>query len=228
MIAIIPARGGSKGLPGKNIRDFCGKPLICHSIKAALEARCIDRVLVSTDDAEIARIAGEAGAEIPFLRPTALATDTARAVDVYNHLLDWLEGQGTAVESFCVLLPTAPLRQARHIDEAGDLFLENCADSVLSITTYDHPIEWALSTSADKRIAQIFPEESMKNRQDFRQAFRPNGAIYLFSTAFFRQGRGYYGPNSYGYYMDPDFSIDIDTALDMKIAEVLYREKGAK
>ena len=123
MLAIIPARGGSKGLPGKNIKNLCGKPLISYTINAALSATCIDKVIVSTDDESIAQIAVDNGAEVPFIRPSEIATDTASAVDVYLHAIDFMNTKkDREIKKFIVLLPTVPFRTAKHIDEAYNLF----------------------------------------------------------------------------------------------------------
>lgn len=224
MIAIIPARGGSKGLPRKNIRDLLGKPLIAYTIDAALSAKCIHRVVVTTDDREIAGIARLQGAEVPFLRPENLAQDTSRAVDVYNHALLELEHCGERIEEFCVLLPTSPLRTAWHIDEAFGLFRDNNADSVLSVTAYDHPIFWALEKAEDRRIRQMFPEANNKNRQELPEIVRPNGAIYIFTRSFFSRGIGYFGERSFGYEMRQEDSIDIDTEMDLRLAEFILKK----
>ena len=125
MIALIPARGGSKGLPGKNIKNLCGKPLIAHTIGAALNASGIDRVVVTTDSEEIAEIAKQYGAEVPFLRPEELAGDTSSAVDVYLHAVDFLQKEsGQEIQKFMVLLPTAPLRGSENIEQALKEFYE--------------------------------------------------------------------------------------------------------
>ena len=141
MIAIIPARGGSKGLPGKNIRPLNGKPLIAYAIEAALKAKNIDRVIISTDDEEIAKIAVEYGAELPFMRPEFLASDTAQAVDNYIYTIGRLEEEsGEKIDAFVVLQPTSPLRIAEDVDGAVDLFLQKDADSVISYTPEAHPV----------------------------------------------------------------------------------------
>ena len=133
MIAFIPARGGSKGVPGKNIKEICGKPLIAWTIEAALKADCIDRVIVTTDDEAIARVAKEYGAEVPFMRPAELSSDTASAIDVYLHATEFVMNEtGEKIDKFMVLLPTVPLRTEKHIDEAFNQFKADGATTLIS------------------------------------------------------------------------------------------------
>ena len=159
MIAIIPARGGSKGLPGKNIRPLNGKPLIAYAVEEGLKAKHIDRVIVSTEDEEIARIAVKYGAELPFMRPAELATDTAMAVDNYIYTINRLEKEGgKPIESFVVLQPTSPLRIAEDIDGAVDLFEQKSADSVVSYCREAHPVTWHKYLDEEGRFVNIFEE----------------------------------------------------------------------
>lgn len=226
MIAIITARGGSKGLPRKNILPFCGKPLIAHTIEAAKNCQVIDRILVSTDDNEIAEVSQAFGAEVPFMRPEELASDTVGSRDVLLHALQFLEMRGEPVDSFCLLQPTSPLRTAADIDEAFEIFQAKKADSVLSVSPYEHPIQWALEVRDGGRI---LPRENQvaARRQEMIEYCRPNGAIYLFRTDFFKISTGYIGENSYGYIMPPEKSMDIDTPLNFIVAEAIahYLEK---
>jgi CMP-N,N'-diacetyllegionaminic acid synthase len=225
MIAIITARGGSKGLPRKNVLPFCGKPLIAHTIDAAKNSRAVDRIVVSTDDEEIAAVSRAYGAEVPFVRPPELSTDTARSREVLLHALEFLENQGAPVESFCLLQPTSPLRTSDDIDGAVDIFQRGRADSVLSVTPYEHPVQWAVAVEDDGRLRMkdsVLPAR----RQDLAAYYRPNGAIYLFKTGFFKKSSVYIGKRSYGYIMAPERSVDIDTALDFKIAETVSRYIG--
>ena len=180
MIAIIPARGGSKGLPGKNIMPLNGKPLIAYAVEAGLKSKYIDRVIVSTEDEEIARIAVQYGAELPFMRPAELATDTAMAVDNYIYTIGRLEKEsGKPIDAFVVLQPTSPLRRAEDIVGAVELFMQKDADSVVSYCQEDHPITWHKYLDEEGRFVNLF-EVSLKNRQDFRVSYYPNGAVYVF------------------------------------------------
>ena len=220
MIAIIPARGGSKGLPGKNIRDLKGKPLIAYAIDCARKARHIDQVIVSTDDPEIADVARQYGAEIPFLRPDYLASDTAQAVDNYIYTVDRLSREGKQpIDEFVVLLPTTPLRRSEDVDNAIELFRERQADSVISYTPEAHPIRWHKYLDADKAFVNIF-DDTIANRQDLKISYYPNGAIYVFRTSVIKE-RKYYTEKSYAYVMPRSRSVDIDTLEDFQYAEFL-------
>ncbi|TDX84098.1 cytidylyltransferase domain-containing protein [Epilithonimonas xixisoli] len=219
MIAIIPARGGSKGLPGKNIKLLNGKPLIAYTIDAALNAKKISRVIVSTDDAEIAEIAKNYGAEIPFMRPDFLANDNAKSIDVYNYTIERLETEeNTDINEIVVLQPTSPLRTAQHIDEAIDTYLEKNADSVISYCKEDHPIFWHKFITEDGKFEEIFSNDYQKNRQDIRSTYHPNGAIYILKKDVLLSGN-YYNEGSYAYIMDKNVSIDIDTQEDFELAQ---------
>jgi len=224
MIALIPARGGSKGLPGKNIRPLNGKPLIAYAIEAALKATHIDRVIISTDDEEIARVAVEYGAELPFMRPAELASDTAMAVDNYIYTIDRLEKEGgKPIEAFVVLQPTSPLRIAEDIDGAVELFLKKEADSVISYTKEAHPVVWHKYLDTEGRFVDIF-DANIKNRQENRVSYYPNGAVYVFRTSMIRE-RQYYTDRSYAYIMPRTRSVDIDFIEDFEYAEFLLSRK---
>lgn len=222
MIALIPARGGSKGLPGKNLRSLAGKPLIVHTLEAALAARTIERVIVSTDDDEIIRVArGADGVEVPFRRPPQLAGDTASAVDAYLHAADCLELlDGIAPRSFCVLLPTAPLRDAGDIDAAVALYRRTRAEVVLSVAPAK-PLAWHQHMATDGRLAPATATSSVANRQDCAPSWVPNGAIYVLDIPALRRTRTYFGPATWGHPMPAERSVDIDTETDFLLAETL-------
>ena len=223
MIAIIPARGGSKGLPGKNIKLLNGKPLIAYTIEAALKAKHINRVVISTDDEVIAKVAVQYGAELPFMRPAELASDTAMAIDNYIYTIDRLEKEGgETIEAFVVLQPTSPLRIQDDIDSAIELFIKKRADSVVSYTQEAHPISWHKYLDEEGRFVDILGS-NINNRQDNRVSYYPNGAVYVFRTEMIR-GRKYYTKNSYAYVMPRSRSIDIDFIEDFEYAEYLLRK----
>lgn len=225
MIAIIPARGGSKGLPGKNIMNLCGKPLIAYSIESALESEYIKHVIVSTDDKEIADISLRYGAEVPFLRPEYLATDTAQVIDNYIYTIDKLSREwGEAIDEFIVLQPTSPLRSSKDINEALKLFRDKDADSVISYTSEAHPIHWHKYLNPDGSFVNIFNDTTV-NRQDFRKSYYPNGAIYIFKYKII-QKRKYYTDNSFAYIMPRMRSVDIDYLEDFQMAEFLLTHKS--
>ena len=222
MLAIIPARGGSKGLPGKNIKDLLGKPLIAYTIEAALKSSSVTRVVVSTDCNDIAEIALRYGAEVPFMRPSKLASDNARAIDVYTDLLqklDSIKKGGLKLDSCVVLLPTCPLRNAMDIDNAVQMFYEKDADSIVSYTEELHPITWHKYIDETDRFENIFAEK-IQNRQEERISYYPNGAIYVFKRTLLENG-DYYSEKSYAYKMPNIRSVDIDTMDDFNYAEYL-------
>ena len=221
MIAIIPARGGSKGLPGKNIKLLNGKPLIAYTIEAALNAKMISRVIVSTDDEDIANVSLKYGAEIPYLRPDYLATDQANSIDVYRNLIETLfKIENTQINEFVVLQPTSPLRNFNHIDEAIQLFITKKADSVISYCKEDHPIFWHKFVTEEGKFQEIFTGDYIKNRQEIKSSYYPNGAIYIFKTKIILDNQ-YYTENSFAYIMSRKFSIDIDTQYDFDMASFI-------
>ena len=224
MLALIPARGGAKGLPGKTIRLFAGLPLIAHTIQAARVAVSITRVVVSTDDEEIATIARTQGAEVPFLRPPALAGDASPAIATELPACTTLEGLGSPrIEELVVLLPTSPLRMAPDIDQAvGQFHLRN-ADAVISVTPSGHPLHWAKVVDDQGVLRDALPggPENNRNRQDYAQTFLPNGAIYVFRRALLERRAGYYSERTYPMVMPKHRSIDIDDRYDFAIAEFL-------
>ena len=226
MLAIIPARAGSKGLYNKNTKLFGGLPLICHSIKAALGSKIIDRVIVSTEDNEIASIAKAYGAEVPFIRPDNLAGDTSMVIDSYLHALDWISKENSIlIKSFVALLPTAPLRKSQDIDEAIKIFNNTNADSVISVTEAPIPLEWYLNITKDGLLKNYYQEFNvLKNRQELKKAYIPNGAVYIFKTEVLRLKRQYYTNKTYPYVMPRERSVDIDNLLDFEWAEFLLKK----
>jgi len=225
MIAIIPARLGSKRLPKKNILPLCGKPLVAYSIEAALNSNAVDGVYVSTDDEEVVSIAQSYGAEVPFLRPDYLGRDTASTEDVCEHMLEFLERKSSLdTSSFVLLQPTSPLRTAQHIDGAVSVFKKKNADSVVSVSEFEHPVSWALSVE-NEILTPCFSEELKKRSQDCALRYHPNGAVFVFDTAFFRKRVGRYGKRTFPYVMNRNSSVDIDTKFDFEYAEFLVRRQ---
>jgi CMP-N,N'-diacetyllegionaminic acid synthase len=225
MIAIVPARGGSKGLPGKNIKPLLDKPLIGYTIEAALAATGITDVYVSTDDEEIYRVGLECGASASFLRPPSLAQDNSLAVDSYIYTIDRLNEEfGVGIDEFIVLQPTSPLRKAVDIDAAISLFKEKQADSVVSYTEEHHPVSWHKYLDSDGSFENIFPDNT-QNRQQNRPTYYPNGAIFVFRYDLIKQKR-YYSEKSYAYVMERERSVDVDTIEDFDLAEYLMRKRG--
>ena len=224
MISIIPARGGSKGLPGKNILPLCGKPMIAYTIEAAKQSKYIDRVIVSTDDQKIAEIALQYGAEVPFLRPDFLASDTAQAIDNYIYTIERLSKEwNTPIEEFVVLQPTSPLRIAEDIDGAIEMFMEKQADSVISYTPEAHPVRWHKYLDENNAFVDIF-DTTIANRQDLKTSYYPNGAVYVFRFSMIKE-RKYYTDKSYGFIMPRVRSVDIDYKEDFDYVEFLMSRR---
>ena len=227
MIAIIPARGGSKGLPGKNILPFCGKPLIAWTIETALECKALDRVIVSTDSEEIAGVARTYGAEVPGLRPAELALDTSSSIDVFIYLWKKLTDDSYANSTpFIILQPTAPLRNPNDIKEALKIFHEKQADSVISVSEATHPPVWAKKIDSKGILKDYFEtSESLLNRQQIPAAYMPNGAIFILKKELVLKNRNYYSDKTYPYLMPFERSFDIDNIWDFRIAEFIMNSQ---
>ena len=222
MVAIIPARGGSKGLPGKNIKDLLGLPMIAYTIKEALKSKYITDVIISTDCKEIEKVALEHGAKSYFLRPDDLASDSAKAIENYIYTVDRLNNEfDFKIADFIVLQPTSPLRIVNDIDNAIKIFKDKKADSVISYTEEHHPIEWHKYITDDGKFENIF-EEKLLNRQEIKPSYFPNGAIFIFKYDLIKQNQ-YYSDNSYSYIMPRFRSIDVDTIEDFKYIEFLMQ-----
>ncbi len=225
MIAIIPARGGSKGLPRKNVKLLEGKPLIAYTIESALKAKNVSRVIVSTDDEEIAKVSREFGAEIPFMRPDFLATDNASSLDVLRYTFERLEKEeNIKIDDFVLLQPTSPLRNNTHIDEAIELFCKRKANSVISFCKEEHPIFWHKFITKEGKFEEVFERDFAESRQELRSTYCPNGAIYVFNKSILDTGE-YYTEKSYAYIMDRKSSVDIDTIDDFEYVEFLMKKK---
>ena len=221
MIAIIPARSGSKGLPGKNIKSLCGKPMIAYTIESALKSKYITEVIISTDCKEIEKIALKYGAKSYFLRPNHLASNDAKAIDVYIYTIEKLINEyDYIINEFIVLQPTSPLRKVDDVNSAIDLFFGKKADSVISYTKENHPIEWHQYINLEGKFEKIFNNNKLLNRQESRESYYHNGAIFIFKYNLIKQNK-YYNSNSYAFIMPIEKSIDIDTRFDFEIAEYL-------
>ena len=225
MIAIIPARSGSKGLPGKNIKDLLGKPMIAYTIIEALKSKYIDDIIISTDSKEIEKVALEYGAVSYFLRPSFLATDNANAIDNYIYTIDRLNSEFKYnIDEFIVLQPTSPLRIVEDINKSVELFKLKKADSVISYTKESHPISWHKYINDNLTFDNIF-EEKLLNRQEYKESYYPNGAIFIFKYDLIKK-RQYYTNKSYAYIMPRERSVDIDTIDDFEYAEFLMKKRN--
>ena len=232
VLGIIPARGGSKGLPGKNIRPLHGRPLIAHTIEAALRARLLDHVLVSTDEPQIADVARQWGAEAPFLRPPELAEDETLIYPVLVHATLWLEEQqGYRPDYVMLLQPTSPLRTAEDIDNSIRLALEKDADGVVSLCRAKHHPYWTKSITEEGRIGDFMVldkpvEQAYGRRQDLPPAYAINGSIYLVKRDILLERQTFYTEHTYPYVMPVERSLDIDTLWDLQIAELALRSES--
>lgn len=225
VLALIPARGGSKGVPGKNIRDVAGKPLIAWSIEAARQARSIDRVVVSSDDQAILAVARAWGAEVPFVRPPELARDETPGIDVVLHALACLPD----AEWVVLLQPTSPLRSARDIDAAVEQCLATGAPACVSVTEAHMPPWWLFRLSAQGRLQSFLPDgERPQRRQDAPSLYALNGAVYVAQTDWLRRTRSFVTDETVAYVMPPERSVDIDTPLDLAMADCLLRRHSGE
>lgn len=220
IIAIIPARGGSKRLPGKNIKLLADKPLIAWTIEAALESKVFDHVFVSTDCDEIAQVAKTFGAEVPFLRPAEIATDTATTNDVVTHLVEWFEKEyNRAVTTVAILQPTSPLRNAKNVQEAFALMGNEDTKAVVSVCELEYPIQFCNKLGLDGSMDGFIKPEHLKRTQDIATYYRLNGALYLFKREYVNSLNKLYSEGTYSYIMTSRSSVDIDTKEDFSLAE---------
>jgi CMP-N,N'-diacetyllegionaminic acid synthase len=225
VLALITARGGSKGLPGKNLRPLGGRPLVAWSVEQARASTLIDRTVISSDDGAIIKAAVAAGAEAPFVRPATLAIDTASSVEVALHALAEM---GQPFDLLVLLQPTSPLRETADIDACIRLVAEGGAPSAVSVTPAAKSPWWMQSLDKAGRLSPLLPPVDASRRQDLPQAFVPNGAVYVVRSDWLGARRAFLGPGSVGHVMPPERSVDIDTLLDFRLAELIVadRESG--
>jgi pseudaminic acid cytidylyltransferase len=222
-IAVIPARGGSKRIPRKNIRMFCGKPIIAYSIAAAQQTGLFDQVVVSTDDEEIATVAREFGATTPFIRPKEIADDFTGTNAVVKHAVAWFNAQANDVTHACCLYATAPLGQANFIKEGYEALSRSDAAFAFSVTSYAFPIQRAVSITPDGRVHAIYPEHRMTRSQDLEHAYHDAGQFYWGTARAFLKDMPLFAPHSIGVILPRHLVQDIDTLEDWDQAELMYR-----
>jgi pseudaminic acid cytidylyltransferase len=223
-ILIIPARGGSKRIPRKNIRPFCGKPMIAWSIVAGLESKLFDHILVSTDDDEIANVAIDWGAEVPFRRPSELADDHTPTLPVLVHAIEWYESHREPVDLVCCLYPTAPFVRPGFLHE-GKKILQGHPDAefAFSVTSFAYPIFRALKSEDDGTLTMVWPEYELSRSQDLPQAFHDAGQFYWGTRAAFLSARSMLSARCYPVHLPRLFVQDIDTEEDWEIAETIFK-----
>lgn len=223
-IAIIPARSGSKGLRDKNIKDLAGKPLIAYSIEAAISSGCFDVIMVSTDSDRYAEIGKKFGAEVPFLRSERTSSDTASSWDTVQEVLDGYAELGRTFDTFCLLQPTSPLRTAEDIRNAYQTYQEKASFAVVSVCEAEHSPLWCGQLPENREFIGFMNPESQKRRQDAGKFYRLNGAIYIVDIERFKTDKFFYHEGSFAYIMPQDRSVDIDSIIDFKMAELLINK----
>lgn len=225
-IAIIPARSGSKGLKDKNIKLLNGKPLLAYTIEAAMKSKCYDTVMVSTDSKRYAKIAMEYGAEVPFLRGNENSADNASPWEVVKEVLDNYKALGKEFDTFTLLQPTSPLRNAKDIRNAYAELKEKDANAVVSMCELECSMHLVNTLPEDLSMEGfISSEQYNKRRQDIRPYYRFNGAIYISKVDTFYKHMNIYDDKCYAYIMDRSRSYDIDDLNDLKIVEALIKKK---
>lgn len=221
VLAIIPARGGSKGLPNKNILPLAGKPLIGWTIDAALQSQSVDHCILTSDSPAIAEVAEQHGCEVPFMRPSHLASDEATTVDTILHALNEMDKH----DLFIVLQPTSPLRTAADIDAAMSLMLKQNAQSCVSVTRADKSPQWMYHREPMGQLQPVMPNMSIvSRRQDLKAVYVLNGAIYIAETEFFLKEKIFLNSESVSYLMPKERSVDIDDKMDFELAEAIIRQ----
>ena len=221
-IAIIPARGGSKRIPRKNIKDFHGKPMIAYSIEAALTSGCFDKVIVSTDDAEIAEVARAYGADTPFLRPVNISDDYATTMDVMEHAIQWCLKEGWELEAVCCLYATAPFVRASDLQKGHDLLNTSDAEYVFSATSFPFPIQRAIKLDNSGSVSMFSPENELVRSQDLEEAYHDAGQFYWGRSAAFLNKLSVFSPHSKVVLLPRSRVQDIDTSEDWVSAEHLF------
>lgn len=222
-LAIIPARGGSKRIPRKNIRMFGGKPMIAHSIDAALQTGVFDSVVVSTDDDEIAEVARTYGAEVPFLRPAELSNDYTPTLPVVAHAIDWWEAHRNLLDFVCCIYATAPFLQSRFLREGFQALQQECdIEFAFSVTSYAFPIFRAIQLSENGRVSMFWPENEVKRSQDLPEAWHDAGQFYFGKKGAFLQNEGIFHSRSKGIKLPRHLVQDIDTEEDWECAESMF------
>lgn len=228
-LAVIPARAGSKRVPGKNRRPLAGKPLIQWTIEAAQAVSEIDTVCVSTDDEALAALADGLGVDVPFIRPVELASDTASSVDVVCHAVEWYRREaGVTFDNVILLQPTSPLRTAEHIRGAIEAFERRDADAIVSVCPVSHSPLWANTLPGNDSMAGFLPDVAKGRRsQDLPTFYRLNGAIYIVRTERLLADKAFLLPDAcFAYRMPESVSVDIDSETDFRLAEALLGIEG--
>lgn len=226
-LGIIPARGGSQGLPRKNIRLLCGKPLLQYTAEAALAAKHLSRIILSTEDEEIAEIGRTCGLEVPFRRPAELARDDTPTLSVMQHAVQWVEDRGELYDFICLLQPTNPLRKPEDIDACLTMLAQGEMDSVISVlpVPHDYNPHWVYLLDQEGLLRLSTGESTpYPRRQELPPAFHREGSVYVTRRDVLMKDNSLYGKRTIGYVMDPDRHVNIDGPDDWKVAEHLLSQ----
>ncbi|QJB56582.1 acylneuraminate cytidylyltransferase family protein [Pseudodesulfovibrio sp. zrk46] len=229
ILGLIVARGGSKGIPGKNIALVGGKPMIAHSAEAAKGCKHIDRVIVSSDAQDIIDAATAAGAEAPFVRPAELAEDNTPALPVIEHAVKWMQEQeGYNPDAIVLLQATSPLRTSRHLDEALELFMASDADSLVSVVEVEHNVSPASAMVREgDEVKPFMPRDELREmRQNKPVFFARNGAVYAFRTKCLQEKHSIYGDKTICYEMSRQDSVDVDEPFDLELCNWLISKRS--
>jgi len=227
-LAVIPARGGSKRIPRKNIKPFCGKPMIARSIEAALESGCFDRVIVSTDDAEIAEVARQFGAAVPFMRPAELSDDYTGTVPVIRHAIEWFTANGEVADQVCCIYATAPFISEKDIRQGLESLVTSGSDYAFSVTSYAFPIQRAIRITAQGRVEMFQGEHFNTRSQELEEAFHDAGQFYWGHTGAWLEGKALFGLHSTPVILPRHRVQDIDTVEDWERAEWMFKAMHAQ
>ena len=227
-LAVIPARGGSKRIPRKNIKLFCGKPMIAWSIEAAQQSGCFDKIVVSTDDAEIAEVARQCGAQAPFMRPVELSDDHTGTTAVMAHAIDWFAAQGQTPAQVCCLYATAPFVSADDLRRGLTVLTETGSDYVFSVSSYAFPIQRAIRITAVGRVEMFNPEHFNTRSQDLEEAYHDAGQFYWGRADAWLQGRMIFSPTAAPVMLPRHRVQDIDTSEDWTRAEWMFQALQAQ
>lgn len=222
-IAVIPARGGSKRIPRKNIKHFCGKPMIAWSIEAALASQCFDHIIVSTDDAEIAEIALQHGAEVPFFRPLELSDDYTGTVPVIKHAISWCQTHQINPAYVCCIYATAPFVKFQNLQAGLNQLIKEDCDYAFSVTSFAFPIQRALKITANNRIAMFQPEHLATRSQDLEEAWHDAGQFYWGTKNAWGNDKPLFSNEASPVYLPRYLVQDIDTEEDWLTAEYMFK-----
>jgi len=231
ILGLIPARGGSKGIPLKNIHPLAGRPLLAYTCQAALKSKMLSRVILSTDHKKIASVGERYGVDVPFLRPRKYSLDTSPSIDVVTHALKWLADEEKWIPDIVVLLqPTSPLRRSKHIDEAVELFISEQVDTVVSVIKVPHQFSpYSIQKLEDGLLKDYYQDElgfDRYRRQNMPILYARNGpAILVSSGSVIKKCNGFYGDTILPFIMEEEDSIDIDNTFDLQLAECMLNSR---